>query len=142
MRYFNFDAFNKWRKRGKGKVKVVAGKSIAPLFKPTERCEDCQFFYDKLWCLKKRKSGEGCKVPLLFTTVCPTCGRTRQGKRQWGETKIYFKCAGVMRSGHPCQCLYSLSFHGASDSPEEISKREWLRGENQEWTDFSIRRIQ
>lgn len=141
MKFFNTSAFKKWRK--KGKEKVVSGKSIAPRFERTERCEDCWYLTDDdLWCLKKKKTGEGCKVPLLFTSCCPSCGRIRQGKRDWGETKIYFKCAGKTRSGSPCNCLYELSFHGVSDSATEISKRDWLAGHGDEWTDYVLRRRQ
>jgi len=131
-------------RRKKGKEKLVSGKSIEHKFERTERCTDCEYLTrDKLFCLKNKKTGKGCKVPLLFTAICPSCGRITQSKRKWGETKIFFKCAGKTRSGDPCNTLYSLSFHGASDSAVEISKREWLAAEDGEdhWTDFSIRRF-
>lgn len=130
-------------RKPKDKEKVVSGKSLEHKFERTERCDSCEYLTrDGLWCLKGKRSGKGCKVPLLFTTCCPSCGRIRQGKREWGETKIYFKCAGKTRAGDPCGCLYELSFHGASDSATEISKRAWLAGEGDEWSDYTLRRRQ
>ena len=121
----------------RGKKKFIPKEPKA--FVPGPRCEECDYLTkDRLWCLKKKKDPEKCNVPLLFTAVCPKCGRTTQGKREWGEVRISFECKGSLH-GHPCGCRYELTFHGHVDDPVEISKRQWEAGQGNEWTDFTLR---
>lgn len=107
-----------------------------PEFIPSERCGICPQFQNGE-CSKRRLNSKDCRIPLRFDVVCPRCGTRFQDEREWGQDKVYYHCTGKVRSGHPCDCKFELSFHTA-DSRDAQAMEAWKRGEGDQYTDASF----
>jgi hypothetical protein len=76
---------------------------------------------------------------LEYEAICPRCGKIHKGKRREGkDVLLEFICKGTVRSGHPCGQLFSVKFFD-EESAIEQSKRRWMEGHGDDWTDFKLR---
>jgi len=141
MKYFNIHAFKEWQQRHFGKGRVVSPISAKPLIVyDTQKCKICSFLIDGQ-CSKNKRHPEKCSVALRFFAQCPKCLTIKPGKRAYGENVIRFRCTNLIQGKWLCDCRFSLSFH-TGDSEDEKSKQRWLAGgEDQHWTDFTIRKF-
>ena len=76
---------------------------------------------------------------LEYEVICPKCGRVERGKRrERGDVLLEFECKGRVRSGHLCGQRFSVKFFD-EESAIEQSKRRWMEGHGDDWTDFKLR---
>jgi len=76
---------------------------------------------------------------LEYGVTCPKCGKIHRGQRRAGpDILLKFECKGRIRSGHPCGQRFSVKFFD-EESAIEQSKRRWMEGHEDDWTDFKLR---